>query len=115
MGCAKQGAKQNGGYSCEYPKNMGEIITGKSNNLHFADLTPKSTQNYNPIQLKQQGGGLINFDGMGTGKLIDFGLSNTLTNARSVANSLSNLKSTWDADRHVSSADPVDFGKMDNT
>jgi hypothetical protein len=111
MGCAKQ----NGGYSCEYPKNMGEIITGKANNLHYADLTPKSTQNYNPIQLKQSGGNFTKFDGIGTSKLINFGLSNPLTNARGVVNSISNLKNTWDADRHVSSADPVVFGEMDNS
>ena len=130
MGCAKRqgakrqgsrqrGARQRGGaanYNCEYPNNMGEIITGTKNNLQWSDLTPQTTQNRLPsLALEQKGGGLIGFGGLGTGKLINLGLSHPLTTVRNSMNYLSDIKNTWDADRQLASADPVIAHKMDNS
>jgi len=118
-GSKRRGSKQMGGaanYNCEYPNNMSEIVTGTKNNLQGADLTPQTTQNRLPsLALEQKGGGLIGFDGLGTSKLIDFGLSHSLTTARNGMNYLSDIKNTWDADRQVASADPVIAHKMDNS
>ena len=73
-GCAKQRGGSCVDYNCEYPHNMGSIITGTKNNLQGADLIPQTTQNRLPyMPVKQNGGALIGFDGLGTSKLIDFG------------------------------------------
>lgn len=110
LGCSKQKGGNCTDRSCEYPKNMGEIMTGTPNNLHYADLTPRTTQNRHPNA--QLGGG---FGGLGTSKLIDFGGSGLLTAARDGVNHLYNYKRTWDADRHIVSADPVvKSDRMDN-
>jgi hypothetical protein len=107
LGCSKQ---RGGNYACEYPKNMGEIITGTPLNQMGTDLTPQSTQARHPAT--QQGGG---FDGLGTSKLINFGGSSFLTATRGGINSLYNVKQLWNADRYAESADPVDVSKrMDN-
>jgi hypothetical protein len=130
MGCAKRrgskrrgskrrGVRQMGGaanYNCEYPNNMGEIVTGTKNNLQGADLIPHTTQNRLPsLALEQKGGGLIGFGGLGTGKLINLGLSHPLTTVRNSINYLSDIKNTWDADRQEASADPIIAHKMDNS
>jgi len=118
-GARQRGARQRGGaanYNCEYPNNMGEIITGTKNNLQWSDLTPQTTQNRLPsLALEQKGGGLIGFGGLGTGKLINLGLSHPLTTVRNSMNYLSDIKNTWDADRQLASADPVIAHKMDNS
>ena len=116
-GCAKQrGGASCVDYNCEYPGNMGAIVTGTKYNLHGSDLTPQTTQNRLPsLAPKQSGGSLIGFDGLGTSKLIDFGLSHPLTTARSGMNYFRDIKNTWNADRQVASADPVVPGKMDNS
>jgi len=123
MGCAKQrgGAANCVDYNCEYPSNMGSIITGTKYNLQGsdlqnADLIPRTTQNHFPaLPPKQTGGGLFGFDGLGTSKLIDFGLSHPLTTMRNSMNYLYDFKNTWDADRQVASADPIVAHKMDNS
>lgn len=117
MGCAKQrGGASCVDYNCEYPHNMGSIITGKTNNLQGSDLTPQTTQNRLPsLALKQSGGGLIDFDGLGTSKFIDFGLSHPLTTVRNGVNYMLDMKNTWDADRQEASADPIIPHKMDNS
>ena len=117
-GCSR---KQRGGnaciYNCEYPNNMGEIITGTKQNLHYSDLTPHTTQNRHPNPYtSQQGGGIIGYDGLGTGRLIDFGGSSLLTGARQLVNDVYNVKNTWNADHKVESADPVEAtDRMDNS
>jgi len=117
-GCSR---KQRGGnaciYNCEYPNNMGEIVTGTKQNLHYSDLTPHTTQNRHPNQYNsQQGGGIIGYDGLGTGRLIDFGGSSLLTGARQLVNDVYNVKNTWNADHKVESADPVvATDRMDNS
>ena len=112
MGCAKQkGGSSDLNYNCNYPRNMGSIITGTKNNLQCSDLVPETTQN----RIPQKGGGIIGFDGFGTSKMVDFGLSNLLTTAREGVNGIVNVKSTWNADRRVASADPVVSHKMDNS
>ena len=108
MGCAKQKGGNCADRSCEYPENAGEIMTGVKRNLYLNDLTPQTTQQRYP----QHGAG---FDGLGTSKLIDFGGSGLLTSFRNGANSLYNVKKTWNADRHIESSDPVDKShRMDN-
>ena len=116
-GCAKQrGGASCVDYNCEYPNNMGDIITNTKYNLQGSDLTPESTQNRLPsLPPKQSGGGLIGFDGLGTSKLIDFGLSNPLTSARNSTNYIKDIKNTWNADRQVASADPTVVTRMDNS
>ena len=116
-GCAKQkGGSNCVDYNCEYPKNMGEIMTGTKNNLQGSDLIPETTQNRLPsLAPKQSGGSLIGFDGLGTSKLIDFGLSQPLTTARNGMNYFYDIKNTWNGDRKVASADPIVPGKMDNS
>ena len=116
-GCAKQrGGASCLDYNCEYPHNMGAIVTGTKYNLQGSDLTPQTTQNRLPsLAPKQSGGGLIGFDGLGTSKLIDFGLSHPLTTARNGMNYLRDVKNTWNADRQVASADPTIPVKMDNS
>tara|TARA_Y100000389_G_C17410126_1_gene490387 strand:- start:439 stop:972 length:534 start_codon:yes stop_codon:yes gene_type:complete len=116
-GCAKQkGGANCSDYNCEYPHNMGEIMTGTKNNLQGSDLIPETTQNRLPsLAPKQSGGGLIGFDGLGTSKLIDFGLSHPLTTARNGMNYMRDMKNTWNADRKVASADPTIPGNMDDS
>ena len=107
LGCSKQ---RGGNYGCEYPSNMGQIMTGRPLNTLSHDLIPQTTQSRHPSS--QQGGG---FDGLGTSKLIDFGGSGLLTATRGGINSLFNLKQVWNADRRIESSDPIDKSdRMDN-
>lgn len=87
--------------------HMGEVFTGYTRNNYNlkGSLYPVSTQNHIP---KMSGGGLF------SQRAIDFGLGNALTFARDGVNHLTNLKQTWNGDRHVDSADPVIAGKNFN-
>lgn len=84
--------------------HMGEVFTGYGiNNYNLkGSLYPVSTQDHVP---KMSGGGLF------SQRAIDFGLGNALTFTRDGVNHLTNLKQTWNGDRHVDSADPVIAGK----
>jgi len=103
LGCSKQRGGNFANQACEYPSNMGEIVTGTPLNKLNSDVIPQTTQSRHPGA--QLGGG---FDGIGTSKLINLGGSSLLTATRGGINSLSNLKRVWDADRRIESADPIE-------
>ena len=119
-------AKQRGGsadscvkYGCEYPQGMGQTFTGTELNTLKSDLIPQSTQQRVPLinygDNGQKGGGAIGYDGLGTSKLIDFGVGNPLTAIRNGFNYGYNLKRTWNGDSSVDSANPIVQNNMDHS
>lgn len=121
-GCAKQrggSADACVNYGCEYPQSMGQTFTGTELNTLKSDLIPQSTQQRLPIinygGEPQKGGGAIGYDGLGTSKIIDFGIGNPLTAIRNGFNYGYNLKRTWNGDRSVDSASPIVQNNMDHS
>jgi len=85
-------------YGCNYPQNIGTIITGHSNNTNpfLPDPNPLNS-NIRPHVLSQKGG---NF-------MYDFGLGDLLLNYHTATNIGSNLMHKYNGNKDVMPANPT--------
>tara|TARA_Y100000591_G_C21837699_1_gene703581 strand:+ start:1452 stop:1997 length:546 start_codon:yes stop_codon:yes gene_type:complete len=94
----KGGSKANFTYGCNYPENMGKIITGYSNNTNpfLPDPNPLNS-NLRPHVVGQKGGGWM----------YDFGLGDLLLNYYKATDFGKNVWHRYKGNKKLTSAEPT--------
>ena len=97
------GSKSNFTYGCNYPENMGKIITGYANNKNpfLPDPNPLNS-NLRPHVVGQKGGGWMN----------DFGLGDLLFNYYKATDFGKNMWHRYKGNKKLMSAEPTHQPEM---